>query len=1003
MPDCKRPLFKDVIGKVQFAPTKKGEKFGPSWYTYWFKIDIKVPSEWTSQRVVFHWDCENEGMVFTDDGKVQVGLSGEERQEWVLPKSMKDGKWHTFYIESACNGMFGNADPNNNIQPPIPDRYFTLQKADLLVPNDDARALKADFEVIAEAASELPEQSWQRHRALEVGNEMINAFDNTDPESIARCRQIATKFLGSKVDSEKVYSAGDENASVFAVGHCHIDTAWLWPYAETRRKIARSWASQLDLIERYPEYNFACSQAIQYQWLKEDYPELFERLKAQVKKGRFLPVGGSWVESDTNLPTGESIARQFLYGQRWFMSNFGIRSETYWLPDTFGYSAQIPQLCRLAGMKRFLTQKLSWNNINRFPHTTFNWVALDGSQVLCHMPPADTYNSSGSLAEVKKTVENNRNRGVNKDGLLLFGTGDGGGGPTVEMLERLRRARGLADTAGYVPQVHLGGTVDKYFDKVEKDTENGKALSTWMGELYFEFHRGTYTTEANTKQGNRWCEVLLHDIELVATYASLSNKDYQYPKKDLDYLWERILLNQFHDVLPGSSIEMVYDDAEAIYAEVEDKGKKLFEQAVSALAGNGEHAINTLSWPRDEVVDIPGKGATRIVSDGAGVARTAASSQGAAATAKEVESGVFVLDNGKLRVTIKGGALTSVIDLDEDREFILDGQKGNQLVIFEDQPLFWQGWDTEVYSHEKAKPVEQGKVSIAYEGPVRAAVQVEQQISAKSWIKTTISLDALAADGAPKSSYVEFNTEIEWREDTKFLKVQFPVDIHSDSATYDTMFGCVKRPTHYNTSWDVAKFEVNCHKYADLSEETYGVSVLNDSKYGFSIHGKVMQLSLLRSSKAPDGYADMGRHKIRYALLPHAGRLDGKVVRTAHNFNQPLRLVNAGDVSLGAIRYEGPEQVILSTIKRAEDDSDTSNGLLPNKNKGKNVIVRVYDSLGGKTKGKLVVDLPVAKVTKVNLLEQPLEEVQFSKGDQGTSIPITLRAFEIASFMVQIE
>lgn len=1033
-PDCTRPTFAEAV-KNQFVPTAKGQKFGPSWYTHWFKVQIAVPEEWVGNEVIFHWDCENEGMVFDTDGRVIVGLSGEERQEFILPAAMQKGV-QTFYIETSCNGMFGNADPSYNILPPMDDRYFTLRAADLVLPRQTARALKRDYEVIMEAAKIFPESSWQKHKAIEVANEIIDTFDRTDLEnSLQKCREVAQKFLGPNVDSSSIYTNYGTLADepVVAVGHCHIDTAWLWPYAETRRKIARSWSSQLDLMERYPEYKFVCSQAVQYQWLKEDYPELFERLKVQVANGRFIPIGGSWVESDTNLPSGESIARQFYYGQKFFMEQFGIKCKTFWLPDTFGYSAQIPQLTRLAEMERFITQKLSWNNINTFPNTTFNWVALDGSQVLCHMPPADTYNSDASLREVQKTVENHRNTGIDKSGLLVFGFGDGGGGPTADMIERLRRARGVADTVGHVPKVQIGASVDQFFDRIEQQTDNTKKLVTWMGELYFEFHRGTYTSQARTKRGNRDCEVLLHDLEfLCSLVAAAEDSKYHYPKGEIEEMWKLVLLNQFHDVLPGSSIEMVYNDAEELYLEVETRGRKLFDEAVQALGGigsgsiigadTGVYALNTLPWSRNEVVEVSDQNLVPCVprdivqaaqdfnssfalftSSESGIMsiQDISTTGSSGASAKQgKKKGEFVLQNEKLRATILDGHVVSLVDLDQDREIIEADSKANQYVVFEDQPLNWQGWDTEVYSNNKRKEVPPGSVRVLEEGPLRAAVLVEQQISDKSWIKTTISLDAFVppsgnGESGAVGSYLEFNAEVEWNEDCQFLKVEFPVDIHNEFASYDSMFGMTRRPTHYNTFWDVAKFEVCCHKYADLSEETYGVTLLNDSKYGFSTHGHVMRLSMLRAPRAPDAHADLGRHNIRYAILGHKGRIDGNVVRTAYNFNQPLRLFPALNhfeptASLDTITYQGPQSVVLSNVKPSEDGS-------------KSLVVRLYDSLGGKTTGYINSKYKLKSVTKVNLLENDVEQVKVEHiKDSGSRFKVNLRAFEIASYKLHI-
>lgn len=395
-------------------------------------------------------------------------------------------------FNAACNGMFGNAPGGDSIQPPNPNKYFQLSKAEIVAVNVEARALWIDIWEIGDAAREFPSESWEQHKALRVANEIIDAFELGNQDSILKGRKIAQEYLGENVSSSKVYETGTKPI-VYGIGHCHIDTCWLWPWAETKRKVARSWSNQCDLMDRYPEHRFAVSQAQQYKWLKEYYPYVFDRVKEKVKQGKFQPVGGSWVEHDTNLPSGESLVRQFLYGQRFFESNFGERCKTFWLPDTFGYSSQLPQLCRLADMKRFFTQKLSWNNINNFPHTTFNWVSLDGSQVICHMAPSETYTANADFGDVRRSVTQHKSMDQDETSLLVFGKGDGGGGPTWQMIEKLRRLRGMSDTVGLLPRVHMGDSVEDFFDRLEKRVSDGLDLVTWYGELYFELHRGTYT------------------------------------------------------------------------------------------------------------------------------------------------------------------------------------------------------------------------------------------------------------------------------------------------------------------------------------------------------------------------------------------------------------------------------------------------------------------------------------------------------------------------------
>ena len=567
-----RPTF-DEATSHEFSPASLGDSFGPSWSTHWFRVHLTIPSSLQSdEHLEFHWDANNEGLIWLEDGTPVHGLTGGgERVEWILPHEWRDGKEHVFYVEMACNGMFGNAPGGDSIQPPSPDKYFTLQTADIVSVNLEARALYIDFWIVGDAAREFPEDSWEEHEALQVCNSIMDVFieGNGNQRSIAEGRKLAQKYIGSKVDSNKVYDS-DYESIVFGIGHCHIDTCWLWPWAETKRKIARSWSNQCDLMDRYPEHRFCCSQAQQYKWLEQLYPSVYDRVKEKIKLGTFQPIGGSWVEHDTNMPSGESLTRQFLYGQRYFESRFGQRCKTFWLPDTFGYSTQLPQLCRLAGMTRFFTQKLSWNNINNFPHTTFNWVALDGSQVICHMAPDNTYTAEAHFGDVKRSLTQHKSLDQDATSLLVFGKGDGGGGPTWEHIEKLRRCRGMSDQVGLLPRVKMGDSVDDFFARLEKKAENGTEFVTWYGELYFELHRGTYTTQANNKRNNRKAEILLHDIEHYATMATIQNSvigaksKYRYPKKDLDDMWEAVLLCQFHDCLPGSAIEMCYDDSDKV-------------------------------------------------------------------------------------------------------------------------------------------------------------------------------------------------------------------------------------------------------------------------------------------------------------------------------------------------------------------------------------------------------------------------------------------------------
>lgn len=889
-PDLSRPLFEEATSH-KFEKTQVGAWFGPSWSTHWLKVELRVPSDLQNkEHLELHWDAGNEGLIWTTDGEPIQGLTGGDRIEWVIPKTFRDGNFHTIYIEMACNAMFGNPTGGDIIQPPDMNRYFQLHTADIVAVNLEARALRIDFWIIGgtrphgirfkafantfdiDAAREFSDNDWQSHEALQIENAIMDEFiaGKGSKEAIVRCREIARKYCGN-VDTADIYNNG-KDFIVYAVGNCHIDTCWLWPWAETKRKVARSWSNQCDLIDRYPEHRFVASQAQQFKWLEQIYPKLFDRVKTKVKQGTFQPIGGSWVEHDTNMPSGESLVRQFLYGQRFFESHFGERSRTFWLPDTFGYSSQLPQLCRLAGMSRFFTQKLSWNNINNFPHTTFNWVSLDGSQVICHMAPSNTYTADAHFGDVKRSVTQHKSMDQDATSLLMFGKGDGGGGPTWEQIEKLRRCRGISDNKGLLPRAKMGVSVEDFFDQLEKKVVEGTKLVTWYGELYFELHRGTYTTQANNKWNNRKSEVMLHDVEYLATLATLKDRSYRYPKKDIDDMWENVLLCQFHDCLPGSCIEMCYDDSDELYKKVFETGDKCIEDALKTLGFSRNElskgsltAINTTAWQRNELVKLPKTIASQsseyaLVKGDPGLASVEIMTNSnanakSAVSIKEIKKGVFQMTNNQYKIEVEGGSITSLIDLAEQREIVPKGVKANQLVVFDDKPLYWQAWDVEVYHLNSRQELPGGTTEISEQGPHRVSLVTETKISEESWIKTTISLAASVED---QPSYIEMYSEVEWHEKWTFLKVEFPVDIVNTEASYETQYGIIRRPTHYNTSWDMAKFEVCCHKWADLSENGYGVSILNDSKYGFATCGNMMRLSLLRSPKAPDAHADMG-------------------------------------------------------------------------------------------------------------------------------------------------
>ncbi|PNY28426.1 Alpha-mannosidase [Tolypocladium capitatum] len=1009
-PGQERPSFDEAVSH-DFAETNTGAWFGPSWTTHWFRVHLTVPKEILDEElVILEWDANNEGMVWAEDGMPLQGLTGGgERIEWIIPQSFLDGKEHIIYVEMACNGMFGNAPGGKtSIAPPDPNKYFNLGTANIAAVNLPARMLHYDMWELGDAARELPEDSPEQNQALAVAMKIIDTFQVNDQESILKCRKLAQEIIGPDVDSHRVYQVG-KDAVVFGIGHCHIDTCWLWPWAETKRKVCRSWSSQCDLMDRYPEARFACSQAQQFKWLKQCYPRAFDRVKEKVSEGQFHPIGGSWVEHDTNMPSGESLVRQFFYGQRFFEAEFGSRCRTFWLPDTFGYSSQLPQLCRLAGMDRFVTQKLSWNNINSFPHTTFMWVSPDGSQVICHMPPSETYTADANFGDLKRSITQHKTMRVDSSSLLIFGKGDGGGGPTWQHFEKLRRCAGISNTVGGIPKLKLGLSVDDFFDRL---TPKADDFPTWYGELYFELHRGTYTTQANNKLFNRKAEVMLRDIEQLATIASIKGRSYKYPTEEIDTMWESVLLCQFHDCLPGSSIEMCYNDSDKLYAEVFKTGQKLLEALYKSFDAHDVRSgglyesvvVNTLPWHRNEIVEVSDTEVGIACGDGQLLPlRTFKAQEDKPAVSVTENGSVFVLENDHLRVVVEGGCITSLYDRVNDRETIEKGGKANKFVIFDDIPLFWEAWDVEIYHLGTRRQLEYGQTKVYENKAHRVTLVTDIKISDESCLKSYISLSA-AIKGQP--SQVDCSAEVDWHENSKFLKVEFPVNVVNTEASYETAYSITKRPTHYNTSWDMAKFEVCCHKFADLSEHNYGVSILNDSKYGFATAGKLMRLSLLRSPKAPDAHADMGHHSIRWAIFPHKGSLSSATVKAAYAFNNPLKLLSVSRATaeslsgapIKLVNTDESDSLILDAVKRGHDDEDVSRREGLKVNKGQSIILRVYESLGGHSRGTIKTQFDVKRVTKTNVLEDDLEEIEFADGE----FAIKLRPFEVATYKLQL-
>ncbi|MBE2181428.1 MAG: alpha-mannosidase [Chthoniobacterales bacterium] len=951
----------------RYRPAREGEKFGPGWSTHWFRIAYTIPKAWKGREVALYFHSASEGCVWKDGVPLQ-GLTSynigpqEIRSHFVLTPKARGGETGSLYVEAAINGMFGLTDGGGGDGE---HDQGHLRAARLVTRDRAVWDVLWDFVTIKEMAAHLPVDGPHQGPALAAANAMVNAITIGDPATYESARAIARRFLSAR--------NGGRNHRVSAMGHAHIDTAWLWPIAETKRKCVRSFATAVRLMDAYPEYTFVCSQAQQLAWVRDLQPALYAKIQAKAKTGQFVPVGGTWIEPDCNLPSGESLVRQFLLGQRFFEREFGAPCREFWNPDVFGYSGALPQIMRGAGIRFFLTQKLSWNQFNKPTSSTFLWEGIDGSRVLTHFPPTDTYNGVATVEEVLKHYGNFKDKERATESIMLFGWGDGGGGPTEEMLERLRRLKNVAG----LPEVTIRPP-QEFFARCEADLTDP---IVWAGELYFEMHRGTYTTQAANKRDNRRCEELLHDTEFLAALGH-ATRGAGYPQAELTRLWERVLLNQFHDIIPGSSIREVYEDSARDYAEVLGAATRLRAAAAKALlpaTGKGSRvlALNTLGWPRREVGTVDGSPAF-VEAPALGYAVTApVRDTTAPVTVRRAKAG-FVLENGLVIATFDAqGRLVSFFDKRHARE-TLSG-RGNQFVLFDDLPVLFDAWDVDAYHLEKREPVGRAKtMRIVENGPLRATVELAMTINARASLVQRITLHA-------ESPRLDFAVTADWREKNRFLKVEFPLALRSDHATYEIQFGHVRRPTHFNTSWDMARFEVCAHRWADLSEPGYGVALLNDSKYGYACHGNVLRLSLLRAPKTPDAHADMGEHRFRYALFPHAGGPQaGGVIPEAAAFNQPLQVFKTSSParSVSFLSLDNPA-VVPDTIKKAED-SDA-------------LIVRLHESHGGHQTAVLsCVGLTAAR--RVDLLERNPAPVPVS----GGQITLALRPFEILTLEVTI-
>ena len=881
--------YTDAI-RGRYERIEVGDPWGPPWSTTWFHVTGHVPDEWADQRVVARFDLGFDG---------PTGFTCEAL-------AWKDGKpWR-------------GIDPNH--------RWLPIVGPDI------------DFYIEAAANPRATEQG------SEPAPSMLALRHSPEPAFVLRQAELAVRASPEVGKSDVLL---DPKHRVTAVGHAHVDTAWEWPVREARRKVSRSWSTQLALMDEYPDYIFAASQPAQYDWMKSSYPDIYRRLKEKVASGQWEPVGAMWVEADCNLPSGESLVRQLLYGKRFFMREFGYETKVLWLPDVFGYPGNLPQLIAESGCDFFLTQKLSWNDTNKPEHHTFIWEGIDGSRIFTHFPPADTYNGSFEPEEVERSIRNFKDGHSSHRSLYLFGWGDGGGGPQAEMIDSAHR---------------LGVEIGRASGFFEAAATEANGLATVAGELYFELHRGTYTSQSRTKRLNRLAQEALREAEM---WSAAAGGD--YPAGELEALWKTLMLNQFHDILPGSSIDWVYEDAERDLSEVVKSANAIAHRATTVISGSGGQVtvFNPNSHARREVIDVGGFNLVEAPPCGWAVQAPITDHDAVAVTKRSMENALLRVEWDDL------GLLTSIWDKQSERE-VLSGP-GNLLQLHDDNPTRWDAWDLDAtYRDHKVDITELERIQIEADDPLRAILGTTRKFGS-SLVRQRMTLDA-------GSRVLRFETHVIWQEQHKMLKVAFPVTVSAREATYEIQFGHIRRPTHEETSQARAMFEVCAQRWADLGDGGYGVALLNDCKHGYDIHGSVMRLSLLRAPTHPDPTADRGDHHFTYALMPHAGDFrEAGVIAAAEDLNTPLRIVQGSHASAARrslVEIDTP-QVVIDTIKRAED-SDA-------------VIVRLYEAWGRGCKAKLRTTLPASRAFLCDLLEREREEVVLNDG---------VVALELAPFKV---
>ncbi|MEX2540989.1 MAG: alpha-mannosidase, partial [Trueperaceae bacterium] len=917
--DCARAAESD-FDDSRWPKFCVGDSWGGYDQTAWFRATVPIPSRLLREKLALRFlvgprdggDSTAETQLYVNGFPLQ-GIDIWHEEAWLPPEVVADGE--IVVALKAWSGVLG-----------VPERR-RFKVAELARIDPAAEGFYYLAETLHKTLEQLDNRDWRSVKMLSALDESFARIDWSRPGSEGYYRSL-TEALDFLRRQTTAWQAEEKSKpTVIGVGHAHIDMAWLWRLAHSREKAGRTFSTALHLMRQYPEYRFMHSSPQLYKFLQHDHPEIFAQVRERIASGEWEITGGMWIEPDVNLPSGESLVRQLLHGRRYIRETFGKDSRVVWLPDVFGYSSALPQIMLKSGIRFFMTTKISWSQFNRFSNDTFKWRGIDGSEILAHFittpeegSKAFTYNGQLEPKDVKGLWDNYQQKDVNSELLQAYGWGDGGGGPTKEMLES---ARAMCNLPG-LPKVELGH-VEPFFERLEERL-SGKALPVWDGELYLEYHRGTYTSQARTKRDNRKAEALYHQAELFSSVSDALTAEACYP--DLSEGWEKLMLNQFHDILPGSSIREVYEDSAKDFEVIERIGVAALVGAERRLAeavqtdADAVIAFNPCSFERSGLLSLPWRpelaGKTHWGPDGAAAPVQRVTEEGeerllllapavpplgyrrlelavdAAEASGQTEGGPLsaaTLALSPLEIDTpfhllrlnERGQIVSLFDKRAGRQVLAAGSRGNVLQAFEDKPLNFDAWDIDLYYQEKMREIDDlVEAEVVEQGPLRGVLRLKWR-----FLDSTVTQDLTVYAHEPR---IDFVTEVDWRESQILLKAAFPTSVRANRATFDIQFGNIERPTHWNTSWDWARFEVVGHKWADLSEGNYGVALLNDCKYGHDVKDNVMRLTLIKSPISPDPQADKGRHRFTYALLPHAGTWrEGEVLPHGYALNLPLR------------------------------------------------------------------------------------------------------------------